>query len=112
MRKIKGKLTAELLKHTDPINVGKTSALKISNFRDLVEQVAKLSYLNKDYLLFFRGQDSDYKNKSNFSSFYPTIYRGDHITQDELDYKFEILNNCCKILSEGFRKKKIDGNTE
>lgn len=112
MRKINGKLTAELLKHTDAKNVGSDKPYPIPNFRTLVEQVAKLSYLNKDFLLFFRGQKNDYKNKSGFSSFYPSIYRGDYLTPSELDYKFEILNRSCKILTELFKKNKIDGHTE
>lgn len=112
MRKINGKLTAELLKYTDPKNVGKNNAYPISNFRLLVEQVAKLSYLNKDFLLFFRGQKNDYKNKAGFSSFYPSIYRGDYLLPSDVNRKFEILNNCCKILAELFKKNKIDGFTE
>lgn len=112
MRKIKGRLTAELLNHTDPKTIGQSPAFPISNFRELVEQVAKLSYLNKDFLLFFRGQDSDYKNKAGFSSFYPTIYRGDPLNPDQLDFRFELLNNCCRALISSFRESKIDGYTE
>ncbi|MDR6159994.1 hypothetical protein QF023_003510 [Chryseobacterium sp. SLBN-27] len=112
MRKIYGKLTAELLKHTTAKTVGIDTGFPITTYRDLVEQIAKLSFLNKDYLLFFRGQKSDYKNKSNSSTFYPTIYRGDYLTQQELDYRFDKLQSASKILVELFKKNKIEGHTE
>ncbi len=112
MRKIVGKLTTELLKHTTPKTVGIDNGFPISSFRDLVEQVAKLSFLNKDYLLFFRGQKSDYKNDYNNSTFYPTIYRSDYLTQQELDFRFDKLNSASKILTELFSKNKIEGYIE
>lgn len=112
MRQIIGKLTSELNKHTTAKDVGKDKGYLVNTYRELVEQIAKLSYLNKDHLLFFRGQSSDYKNKVNKSTFYPTIYRGDHLTQQELDYRFDKLNSASKILVELFRNNKIDGLTE
>lgn len=112
MRQIYGKLTAELYKHTNPKDVGKDNGYPINTFRDLVEQVAKLSYLNKDHLLFFRGQNNDYRNKANSSTFYPTIYRGEYITQQELDFRFDKLDSASKILSQLFKENKIDGQLE
>jgi len=78
----------------------------------LVENVAKLSYLNKDYLLFYRGQGNDYKNKAGNSTFYPSIYRGDYLSQSELNYKFERLNNLSKNLSKVFQEENIEGYRE
>lgn len=112
MRKIFGKLTDELSRHTTQKTVGNDSGFPVATFRDLVEQIAKLSFLNKDYLLFFRGQKSDYKNKYNASTFYPTIYRGEYLTQQELDYRFDKLNSASKILVELFKKNKIEGLAE
>lgn len=57
MRPISGIiLTDKLSNHTSPKNVAKDNGYYVNTFRELVEQVAKLSFLNKDYLLFFRGQ--------------------------------------------------------
>ena len=112
MRTIRGKLTKELLKHTSPKTVGVDNGFRINTFRELVEQIAQLSYLNKDYLLFFRGQRYDYKNKANNSSFYPTIYRGEYLTQPELDYRFDKLEAASKILINLLSKHKIDGLPE
>lgn len=112
MRQIFGRLTSDLYKHTNPKDIGKDEGFLVNTYRDLVEQVAKLSYLNKDHLLFFRGQKSDYKNKANKSTFYPTIYRGDHLKQEELDYRFAKLNSASKILVELFKQHRINGLTE
>jgi len=112
MRQIFGKLTKELDNFTSPKNVGKDSGYKINNFSDLVKQVAKLSHRNKDYLLFYRGQINDYQNKAGVSSFYPTIYRGEYITQQELNYRFDLLNSASKLLIQEFTKSKIEGYNE
>lgn len=113
MRAISGTiLTKELQKHTSAKEVAKDEGYFVKTFRELVEEVAKLSYLNKDYLLFFRGQSSDYKGKTGKSSFYPTIYRSDYLTQQELDYRFDKLYSASKILAELFKKHKIEGQYE
>jgi len=112
MRTIQGKLTKELLAHTTPKSVGSDIGYPIKTFRELVEQVAKLSFLNKDYLLFFRGQKNDYRNKANNSTFYPTIYRGEYLTQSELDFRFDKLESASKILIKELESQKIDGISE
>lgn len=113
MRQITGiKITEELSQHTSVKNIALSNGYYIDTFRKLVEQVAKLSYLNKDYLLFFRGQSSDYKNKAGRSTFYPTIYRSEYLTQQELDYRFDKLYSASKILAELFKKHNIQGHHE
>lgn len=74
-------------------------------------QAAKLAYLYKDHLLFFRGQDNDYKNKAGSSTFYPNIYRG-RLGEEELTNRFEVLDESSKKLVEVFKSEAIDGYTE
>ena len=112
MRQIFGRLTTELNKHTTPKTVGKDPAYKIKTFRELVEHTAKLAHRNKDYLLFYRGQKNDYLNKAGVSTFYPTIYRGDYLTQQELNYRFDLLYSASKMLCQEFKSRKIEGYTE
>ena len=113
MRQISGvKLTNELLEHTNTKELAKNTGYRVDSYRMLVEQVAKLSYLNKDYLLFYRGQANDHKNKVGKSSFYPTIYRDKHLKQQELDYKFDKLYSASNILSGLFKNNKIEGQYE
>jgi len=84
-------------------------AYRISTYDDLVRQIAHLSYLNKDYLLFFRGQDRDYLNKVGASTFYPSIYRGDRVTRSEISNKFQFLSKTSDKLCEVLQNQNVEG---
>ena len=114
MRSIEGKLTQEILDFIggDPRTVASSNAFPIKTFRDLVEKTAQLAYLNKDHLLFYRGQNSDYRNRGGSSTFYPSIYRRDYLPQREVINRFDILNGACKILTDLFVDQKVEGYKE
>ncbi len=112
MRQVFPKLSEKLRKHTSPKTIGYDDGYKINSYRKLVEIIAELAYENKDYLLFFRGQTKDHKNKSHSSTFYPSIYRGDYLRKEELRQRFEKLDKACKLLIKKFRKNKIIGHPE
>src|SRR5687768_15007305 len=113
MRRIQPELTEELLKHfQDPSNVGSSEPYSVNSFRELVEHTAKLSFKNKDHLIFYRGQPEDYKNKAGNSSFYPSIYRGDYLPYRELANRFDILEGASKALVNLFEEHKIEGAKE
>jgi len=113
MRRIQPELTDELAAHyLDPAKVGMAAPFRIGTFRQLVEQTARLSFKNKDHLLFFRGQMLDYKNKVNSSTFYPTIYRGDYLTARELVHRFNVLEGAGKSLVSVFENEKVEGYRE
>lgn len=113
MRKITdGKPTEEIRQFLGDNDFAVAEAFQINTYRKLVEQVAKLAFINKDYLLFFRGQDEDYRNKSNASSFYPTIYRGEYLLKKEIYLRFEILNEACRQLAALFSSENISGHQE
>jgi hypothetical protein len=112
MRQIVGQLTPELADFVGDEPVAKAAALPVHSFRNLMQHIARLSYANKDYLLFFRGQSTDHKNKAGASSFYPSIYRGERLSQSELDIRFDILSGAAKRLSEAFHREKIEGASE
>ena len=111
MRRVKVSLTeklAESFRSSKPEDIARANPFLVSSFTDLLSQVAQLSYLNKDYLLFYRGQRNDYKNKVGASSFYPTIYRSEGLSKESLILSFIRLSNAaaelCKILeSEGIK---------
>lgn len=113
MRTIKPNLTAELLKHcdNDRTKVASTEAYPVNSYKELLRISAQLAYCNKDYLLFYRGQNKDYLNSSNRSSFYPSIYRG-KTTPGELRAKFTLLENAGKELAKLFKAGKITGYTD
>jgi len=109
MREITPELTEDLIHHVGSIRVGKAPPFIIGSYRELVEQVAHLSYLNKDYLLFFRGQTQDFLNKAGVSTFYPSIYREENLQQWEVEYRFELLDHASRQLRDLFVKRKVDG---
>jgi hypothetical protein len=112
MRRIEGQITKGISEFIGQEPVAKAAAYPVSTYRELVEQVAELSYLNKDYLLFFRGQGVDYRNRTGSSTFYPTIYRGDYVPQREVNNRFRLLEHAARKLREIFESEKIQGYEE
>lgn len=112
MRSIEGILPSNLKDLIGGKAIDKADPFEVKTYQKLMTQVARLAYLNKDYLLFFRGQNRDYKNKAGASTFYPSIYRGDYLPQREVHYRFELLNQASKLLIDKFNQDRIDGYPE
>ena len=112
MRSIIGQLTPGISEIVGDQPIAKAPPIQVASFRELMQNVARLAYSNKDHLLFFRGQATDHKNKALASSFYPSIYRGERLSQSELDVRFGILSSASKRLSEAFQREKIEGASE
>ncbi len=77
-----------------------------------MEHVARLAYLNRDVLLFFRGQAIDHLNRAKRSTLYPSIYRGDHLLEADLQNRFRRLALASRRLRETFSRQKIEGHTD
>jgi len=112
MRQIDGHLPEEIEKYLGARSVAESDGYPVKNFKTLVELSASISYLNKDHLLFYRGQNTDYKNKAGRSSFYPTIYRGDPLLKKERDYRSGLLNDSCRALKKKFEEHNVPGHAE
>lgn len=112
MRTIEGKITNDMKDIVDENNIAKGNGYPVKTFRELVEITAALAYLNKDHLLFYRGQSADHKSKSEKSSFYPSIYRGDYLPKREIEHRFDILLEASHKLIELLGKEKISGAPE
>lgn len=113
MRSITPELTKELYEFIPDVKkIKASSAIEVSTFRELVEHIAKLSYVNKDHMLFFRGQANDYVNKANNSTFYPSIYRGDYLSYQEIVNRFDVLEGASKELVKLFESNKIEGHKD
>ncbi|MHA1703533.1 MAG: FRG domain-containing protein [Promethearchaeota archaeon] len=109
MRKIEPKLPNELInKGYDPKKIFSSQALYIHKYSELVDYNAKIAYLNKDYLLFYRGQCQDYLSKSGSSSFYPSIYREEYISSGELKHLFNHLDKASNELIKIFEDNDIE----
>jgi uncharacterized protein YutE (UPF0331/DUF86 family) len=102
-------LTQELSDFVRDQPVTKVDAFPVPTFQKLMDHVSRLAYLNKDYLLFFRGQGNDFKNKAGASTFYPSIYRGDRLSRGELDLRFDILSSAARRLFTALEEAQIEG---
>lgn len=112
MQPIKGTLPRDLAEVLGDLPASKAPAIRVPTYRALMEHIARISYVNKDYLLFFRGQSDDYKNKAGASSFYPSIYRGDRVPREQLQRRFDLLTSASSRLVEAFREKRIEGASD
>lgn len=109
MRGIEGKITKELSTIIDEKDVASGDGYPVNTYRELVEHTAALAYLNKDYLLFYRGQGVDFKNKNDKSTFYPSIYRGDYLPKREVEHRFDILTQASSKLVDLLGSRTKDG---
>ena len=112
MREITPSFFPDLEKHVEGQVLRKTAPFPVQSYHELVRKVAQLSFLNKDYLLFYRGQDQDYQNKAESSTFYPAIYRKEVLTAQEIRSRFELLEVATYKLIEAFDREKIDGRVD
>jgi len=112
MREIRPGLTPELQAHCKGVPVWRAKAFRVTTFRALVEHVAKLAYANRDDLLFFRGQDKDYRSRAEGTTLYPAIYRGDVISHAEMRHRFDLLDQASRLLVKRWKAAKVDGHSE
>lgn len=115
MREIKASLTPEFKRHYDfdKTPLPKADPFPVKSYTDLIMRVAQLSILNKDYIMLFRGQTADYKNKGGASTFYPTIFRvapdKKILSQDDIHRRFMVLEQSGRLLLEALEAHKIEG---
>lgn len=105
-------MTPALANHVAENRVEAASALRVDTYRDLVQRIAQLAFYNKDHLLFFRGQSQDFRSKGGSSTFYPSIYRGESLSSDELAIRFEILEDASRQLKQLFDSSQFEGRNE
>ncbi|MGO8568552.1 FRG domain-containing protein [Rhizobium ruizarguesonis] len=88
---------------------------KVSSYLDLAKKIAELQFLNRDLVLVFRGQSSDYKNKSGNTSLKPTIFRAASSekvpTDARLTKRFARLARAEEALIANYRVGSTPGST-
>ena len=114
MRQLEGSIFSHLNftspDQTEKIDVASIDPLSVVTFIDLIKKVAILSFHNKDYLLFFRGQKRDHLNRAGNSSFYPSIYRtrgSENLSSELLNIRFKILEQASSLLIKKFGDQGI-----
>lgn len=103
MKEMTPQLTEALKRHCAD-SVPRSDAFHIATYNELVKIVAELSYLNRSYLLFFRGQARDHRNKAGATSLYPSLYRKNFISKAKLEYDFLVLKEISALLVEETKK--------
>ncbi|GAB2813374.1 FRG domain-containing protein [Dyella kyungheensis] len=87
----------------------------VSSYMELAKKVADLQFHNRDYVLLFRGQGNDYKNRLRNTTLKPTLFRAsagrgvDPPDQFELSQRFDRLAVCERDLAETFEREQITG---
>jgi hypothetical protein len=93
--------------------IRKAAAHRVQNYMDLATKVAELQFRNRDFVLMFRGQAGDYKNKSGYTSLKPTLLRAGASTRipttQTLDRRFEQLIAAEKALISEYRDRGLLG---
>lgn len=97
MKELTPQLTEALRSHFGEA-VARHDAYPVATYDELVRIVAELSYLNRDCLLFFRGQDEDFRNKASATTLYPSLYRKNNISRRNLQNRFAVLKELAAIL--------------
>ena len=56
-------------------SIRKSNGLHVRNFRELAARVAELQFRNRDFILLYRGQKTDYRNRAGNTTIRPSILR-------------------------------------
>lgn len=85
----------------------------VRSFRDLVAQVAQLSFYNPDFTLYFRGQRAEILGKEG-TSLFPAIYRVKELKRkkDHLRDRFIRLRDASGMLVAEYKRRRFRGHTK
>src|ERR1035438_682581 len=109
MQRIIPKLTKELEGHIADREVWQAPPYAVGTYRELVEHTARLAYANRNQLIFFRGQSTDFQSKAGGSTLYPAIYRGESLAPAEIDLRFKVLDWACQEFLSLLEEQAGDG---
>lgn len=91
--------------------VRKSRGLNVSNYLDLAQRVSTLQYLNRDFVLMFRGQDEDFTNQQGNTTLKAAIYRGARVAGDEYPDRFNHLKRAEDLLELQYGEAGFRGMT-
>jgi hypothetical protein len=76
----------------------------VHNYLDLAKKIAELQYRNRDYVLLFRGQSNDYKNRKSNSSLRPSMFRARNHSSNSLEIRnrYDRLRDAEHLLLERY----------
>jgi len=90
---------------TENPEIRSSKPLFVDTYQKLVERVARISYYNRDWNLFYRGQSIDFKSNDSMTTILPTLYRvNENSGKTNIKKLYENLLNISDGLYEYFRK--------
>ena len=93
--------------------VRKNGARHVRNFMDLATKVAELQFRNRDFFLMFRGQHSDHRNRSGYTSLQPSLLRAGNsavaVGKSVIDRRFRRLAVAERALVAEYRRQGMLG---
>lgn len=94
-------------------SIRRSSGHFVSSYVDLAQKIASLQFLNREHVLLFRGQKSDYKNASGLTTIKPTIFRASSTmkvpSRQSLQNRFSQLKKAEEVLVERYRDLELVG---
>src|SRR5690349_10327878 len=100
---------SEQLTGTSNTAVRKSPGTFVRDYLDLARRMAALQFRNRDYVLMFRGQASDYLNRSRTTTLKPTIARPNGSSRPDYVRRFEILRRAEDLLVEQYSASGYQG---
>ena len=86
----------------DDVRTGR--GYRVNSFERIIKRVAALSFNNPEYVLFFRGQERDFKDRSKRSTLQSPLFRKLPGTQrlpfNEIRNRYEVLSQAEDLLSD------------
>lgn len=93
--------------------IRKSRAHLVRSYVDLATKVAELQFRNRDFVLMFRGQNGDYKNRLGYTSLKPSLLRAANSnrvpTEATLNKRFERLVHAEVALVEEYKARRLLG---
>lgn len=114
MKQIKGDVSTFLdrrqkIKSSTVREIREDRGYFVSNYKELIERIAELSFKNPEYVLFFRGQKADYRDDIGRTTLYPSIFRGNNYDYvGVLRPRFEQLKQAEELLIR-FYQEPLEG---
>ena len=85
---------------------------RVESFLELATKIAELQFMNRNFVLLFRGQTGDYKNSKHNTTLKPSLFRPKNHGNPSpsiLVKRFEELERAERLLVEAYQQKKFIG---
>jgi hypothetical protein len=93
--------------------IRKNGACPVRNFMDLANKIAELQFRNRDFILMFRGQHQDYRNRSGATSLKSSLMRAADsartVTESDIERRFRKLAVAEQVLVAEYRRQGLLG---